>query len=332
MVLRNMRLRQLAQATLSIVVTMLIMSCYNSQSETPDAWDLNDQQRDSVSFSTTHHYSQNYNFVVKADTITLNAEEPSMDISDSAIVVKDDEVVVADILTMPTDTIDSVWVKIARDQFTQGWIHECDLLDGVAPNDPISQFIDFFTDTHRIILFYLLVVVIAAYSIRKLMRRNARLVHFNDIGSFYPTLLALLVASAAVLYSSIQLFNPESWRHFYYHPSLNPFVLPTHISIFITSVWAMVIVCIAAIDDVFRKMPPSAALLYLLGLAAVCAVDYVVFSVSTLYYIGYPLLVLYFIFAIRRYMRHSMQRYICGKCGHTLSRKGRCPHCGTINV
>lgn len=317
---------------LSMAMALLVTACYNSQSETPDAWDLTDQQLDSVSFSTTHHYSQNYNFVVKADTLLLNAEQPSTDILDSTFVIKDDEVVVADIQTISTDTIDSVWVKIARDQFTQGWIHECDLLEGVAPNDPISQFIDFFTDTHRIIFLYLLMVVAAAYSIRKLMRRKARFVHFNDIDSFYPTLLALLVASSAVLYSSIQLFNPESWRHFYYHPSLNPFMLPTHISIFITSVWALVIVGVATVDDVFKKLDITGALLYLLGLAAVCAVDYVVFSVSTLYYIGYPLLVVYYVFSIHRYMHHSMNRFKCGKCGHTLLHKGKCPHCGAMNI
>jgi hypothetical protein len=34
------------------------------------------------------------------------------------------------------------------------------------------------------------------------------------------------------------------------------------------------------------------------GLAAICAVCYVVFSITTLYYIGYPLLVAYYVFAI----------------------------------
>jgi hypothetical protein len=33
---------------------------------------------------------------------------------------------------------------------------------------------------------------------------------------------------------------------------------------------------------------------------AVCAVLYVIFSITTLYYIGYPLLIVYFVFALRR--------------------------------
>ena len=143
-------------------------------------------------------------------------------------------------------------------------------------------------------------IVGGAYGLRRLMRKGAKIVHFNDIPSFYPTLLCLLVASSAVLYSSIQLFSPESWRHFYYHPSLNPYALPWHLGLFVTSVWAIVIVAIATIDDVRHHLPFGQTVLYLGGLAAVCAVDYVIFSVTTLYYIGYPLLIAYIVFAIYR--------------------------------
>jgi hypothetical protein len=210
---------------------------------------------------------------------------------------------VADIKTVPADTIDSVWVKVARDQLTFGWIHENELLAKVSPDDPISQFIDFFSDAHMLIFLAFCVVVVAAYGVRRLMKRGAKIVHFNDIPSFYPTTLCLLIASSAVLYSSIQLFGPESWRHFYYHPSMNPFALPLHLGLFVSSVWAIVIVAIATVDDVTKKLPLGAAVLYLSGLTAVCAVCYVVFSITTLYYIGYPLLIAYFVFAIKRLSR-----------------------------
>ena len=67
-----------------------------------------------------------------------------------------------------------------------------------------------------------------------------------------------------------------------------------------SSVWAIVIVAIATVDDIRHRLPLGEALLYLGGMTAVCAVDYVVFSVTTLYYIGYPLLIAYFVFAIYR--------------------------------
>lgn len=297
-------------------LSLVLTGCYNQGPITPDAWDLTEQQLDSISFYTTHHYTQNYNFVVTGDSLVVVAQQPedmaipdvvSSEIEtvgvemqkDSITLRKNEHIVVADIKTVPADTIDSVWVKVARDQLTFGWIHENELLAKVSPDDPISQFIDFFSDAHMLIFLAFCVVVVAAYGVRKLMKRGAKIVHFNDIPSFYPTTLCLLVASSAVLYSSIQLFGPESWRHFYYHPSLNPFALPLHLGLFVSSVWAIVIVAIATVDDVTKKLPLGAAILYLSGLTAVCAVCYVVFSITTLYYIGYPLLIAYYVFAIR---------------------------------
>lgn len=293
------------------------VACYNRGPITPDAWNLTEQQLDSISFYTTHHYTQNYNFVVTGDSLVVVAQQPeamaipdvvSIEIEsigeeqqkDSITLRKYEHIVVADIMTVPSDTIDSVWVKVARDQLTFGWIHEKELLAKVSPDDPISQFIDLFSNVHLLVFLAFCVVIVAAYGVRRLMRRGAKIVHFNDIPSFYPTTLCLLVASSAVLYSSIQLFGPESWRHFYYHPSLNPFGMPLHLGLFVTSVWAIVIVAIATVDDVTKHLPLGSAILYLGGLLAVCAVLYVVFSITTLYYIGYPLLIAYYIFALRR--------------------------------
>ena len=312
-----MSMRRSFSSFLLFSFILLLTSCYNRGPITPDAWNLTEQQLDSISFYTTHHYTQNYNFVVTGDSLVVVAQQPeamaipevvSIEIEsigaeqqkDSITLRKNERIVVADIMTVPSDTIDSVWVKVARDQLTFGWIHENELLAKVSPDDPISQFIDFFSDVHLLAFLAFGVVIVAAYGVRRLMRRGAKIVHFNDIPSFYPTTLCLLVASSAVLYSSIQLFGPESWRHFYYHPSLNPFGMPLHLGLFVSSVWAIVIVGIATVDDVTKHLPLGSAVLYLGGLTAVCAVDYVIFSITTLYYIGYPLLIAYYIFALRR--------------------------------
>ena len=300
-----------------LFLALLLCGCYNRGPITPDAWDLTRQQLDSISFYTTHHYTQNFNFVVTGDSLVAVAQQPedmavpdvvSVEIQtesgeyhkDSITLLRNERIVVADIKTVPSDTIDSVWVKVARDQLTFGWVHESELLSKVSPDDPISQFIDFFSDAHLLIFLAFCVVVVAAYGIRRLLRRGAKIVHFNDIPSFYPTALCLLVASSAVLYSSIQLFGAETWRHFYYHPSLNPFALPFWLGVFVSSVWAIVIVAIATVDDVTRQLPLGASILYLSGLGAICAVCYVVFSITTLYYVGYPLLIAYYVFAFRR--------------------------------
>ena len=314
---------------------ILLSSCYNRGQQTPDALSLTEAQIDSISFYTTHHYTEGYNFLVHADSLPIIRQLPAEAIIDMPVdtlqLYKKDVVVVADIVTVPADTIDSVWVKVARDEFTLGWVRESELLTGVSPDDPISAFIDFFSDAHLLIFLALIVVVGAVYVLRHLMRRNAKIVHLNDIPSFYPTLLCLLLASSAVLYSSIQLFDPEKWRHFYYHPTLNPFAVPFWLGLFLNTVWAIVLVGVAVVDDVRRRLPFVEAIFYLLGLGAVCAVIYVVFSVFTLYYIGYPLLVAYIVWALRRYRQLPHSRYLCGNCGAELQRKGRCPHCGVVN-
>lgn len=311
---------------LAFLLLVILASCYNHGQQTPDAWDLTEEQIDSISFFTTHHYTQGYNFVMNADSLSLITDE-----GDSLLVKAHDHLVVADINILPQDSIDSVWVKVARDQLTIGWVRESEMLSAVSPDDPISQFIDFFSNSHLLIFLAFVVLVGAAYGLFRLSRRHARIVHFHDIDSFYPTLLCLLVASSATLYASIQMFGPETWRHFYYHPTLNPFALPPVLGLFITSVWAIVIVGVAVLFDLYRRLPLSDALLYLGGLAAVCAVDYVIFSVTTLWYVGYLLLIAYFVFAIWLYLRSSHGRYLCGSCGRELPAKGPCPFCGAVN-
>lgn len=308
------------------VLLFFLASCYNHGQQTPDAWSLTEEQIDSISFFTTHHYTQGYNFVVGADSLFL-----SNDNGDSVKVVRNDRLVVADIDIQPQDSIDSVWVKVARDQLTIGWVRESEMLRSVSPDDPISQFIDFFSNSHLLIFLAFIVMVGAAYGLFRLSRRNAYIVHFRDIGSFYPTLLCLLVAASATLYASIQMFGPETWRHFYYHPSLNPFTLPPVLGLFVSSVWCILIAAVAVVFDLYRRLPWGDAVLYLGGLVAVCAVDYVVFSLTTLWYVGYPLFVAYVVFALWRYHHVFRDSYLCGNCGSPLSTKGVCPNCGAMN-
>ena len=77
-------------------LSLLFVSCYNHGQQTPDAWDLTKQQIDSISFSTTHHYSQNYNFVVNASQLPLADALPDMAF-DTLYVVRGERIVVADI-------------------------------------------------------------------------------------------------------------------------------------------------------------------------------------------------------------------------------------------
>lgn len=279
-------------------------------------------------FTATHHYNQNFNFVVKSDSISLY-ELPDT-VTDSTLIFRGEQLVVAEIKIIPSDTIDSVWVKLARDQMSQGWTRECQLLPNVAPDDSISRFIDTFSNNHQLLFLALVVMVVATYGLRKLHRRDAYIVHFNDIDSVLPTMLVLLVATSACVYATIQNFCPESWRHFYFHPTLNPFVVTPVIGLFVSLVWALIITGLAVVEDVFRRLPFGSGVLYLSGLSAVCAVDYVVFSIFTLYYIGYIMLIVYILFSVRRILG-VLPRYVCGNCGAKIWHLGKCPYCGAEN-
>ena len=298
-------------------------------------WSGTRSKVDSLAFRVKHHYSQGFNFVVIPDSLMLLRQQPEEAVNDmktdSFAVKKGKEVVVADIRILPNDKQDSVWVQIATEDYAFGWIHESQLLKQVVPADPISQFISTFSNIHLLIFLIVISIMGVGYLARKILKKNAHIVHLNDISSFYPTLLAVIVALSAAFYASIQLFAPETWREFYFHPSLNPFSQPLLLNIFLVLVWAMLIISLATIDDVRRLLKSGEALLYLSGLGAVCAVNYIVFSVLTLYYIGYPLLIVYIYYAFRIYLRKIRETYYCGNCGVRLHRKGRCPQCGAVN-
>lgn len=341
--MRSMRPFLLWMMLVPALLVSMLSSCYHER--TPSRFQLKDTletsdtlteaQQDSINFAYQHHYSENFNFVVRADSLVLLRQQPEELVNDmltdSFGVKKGTHIVVADIRIIPNDPVDTVWVQLATEQSDFGWAHEKELLPRVDPDDPISQFISLFSDTHTLIFLVVISLIAVAHLISRQRRKNAKIVHFNDIDSFYPTLLVLIVAAAATFYASIQLFAPEMWRHFYFHPSLNPFSQPLLLEFFLISVWAMLIVALATIDDVLHLLRFNEAVFYLLGLAAVCAFNYILFSVSTLYYVGYPLLFGYAVVAVGIYLRNSRDRYVCGRCGAKLRKKGRCPSCGAMN-
>lgn len=321
---------------IALLCSLFVTSCYQeTKKENTKKELLCEQKQDTLAFVNNHLYGVNYNFVVKTDSLLLVRQQPEEALNnmftDSIRLKKHDHIVVVDIRTISLDAEDSVWVQVARDQETFGWVHEKTLLKQVVPNDPISQFISYFSDTHLLLSLVFVCIISISYLLYYIFKHKAKVVHFNDINSFYPTLLALIVASAATFYSSIQLFAPITWQHFYFHPTLNPFAEPPILAIFLCSVWAMVIVAIATIDDIYHKLPFGEATLYICGLIGICAIDYIVFSITTLYYIGYPLWLLYFVFSIRSQLRNGRPTYRCGQCGSIIRQKGKCPHCGTMN-
>ena len=292
-------------------VVLTFSSCYHrhsSRGQHAALVEYSNKQLDSISFSTTHHYTNKYNFVVAADSLLLIRQQPEEYVSglsiDSFAVKKNCLLVVSDIRMIPQDSVDSVWVQLATEDNDFGWTHESNMLPKVVPDDPISQFIMTFSNVHLLIFLIIIVLIGVAYLVRKIFSQNAKIVHFNDIDSPYPTALVLTVSLSAAFYATIQTFMPEMWRHFYFHPTLNPFAVPRVLGFFLASVWAILILALACVDEVKHRMSMGEGILYLGGLVGMCAIDYIVFSISTLYYVGYVLLIVYFWYAIRAYL-HS---------------------------
>ncbi len=291
-------------------ILLMLSSCYhrhNSHQQHAAMVEYSDRQLDSISFSTTHHYTNKFNFLVFKDSLELMRQQPEEYISglpvDTFAVKKNHLLVVTDIRMVPQDSIDSVWVQLATENNDFGWIQESKLLPRVVPDDPISEFIMTFSNVHLLIFLVVIVVITMAYLVRKVFHSNGKIVHFNDIDSPYPVTLVLLVSISAAFYGWIQSFEPEVWRHFYFHPSLNPFAVPHLLGVFLALVWVVLIVALACVDEVYHRLTFGEGLLYLGGLAGVCALDYIIFSVLSLYYIGYVLLIAYIYFAIRAYRR-----------------------------
>ena len=291
-------------------ILLMLSSCYhrhNSHQQHAAMVEYSDRQLDSISFSTTHHYTNKFNFLVFKDSLELMRQQPEEYISglpvDTFAVKKNHLLVVTDIRMVPQDSIDSVWVQLATENNDFGWIQESKLLPRVVPDDPISEFIMTFSNVHLLIFLVVIVVITMAYLVRKVFHSNGKIVHFNDIDSPYPVTLVLLVSISAAFYGWIQSFEPEVWRHFYFHPSLNPFAVPHLLGVFLALVWAVLIVALACVDEVYHRLTFGEGLLYLGGLAGVCALDYIIFSVLSLYYIGYVMLIAYIYFAIRAYRR-----------------------------
>ena len=327
---------------LFIVTIFCMFSCRYYHTEPNEHWDLTRQQRDSMAFSITHHYSLNYNFSIISDSLRLCSELPQPYIHNGDIHVtpirtdtftlhRDDKIVVADIVPVKTDSTSDYWIKVAHDQETMGWISETELLKSVVPCDPISRFIHAFNNRHILAFIAILGFGAATYIYRRIHRRRIYLVHLNDIHSIYPTLFCLFTATAATLYGCLQKFVPETWAEFYFYPTLNPFGQPFILSIFLTCVWLMLITAHAAIDDVRKQLHREEAVSYLFGLACTSLVLYLFFSLTIRIYIGLLCFPAYAIFAILMYLRHNTNPYYCGQCGQPLKHLGRCPHCGTIN-
>lgn len=271
-------------------------------------------------------YALNSNFRVTADTLWLH----QLPLLDSIPVREGDELLVAEITARKEMEGDSVWVKVARDQETIGWVPERQLLSHIVPVDPISRCIHLFSNSHALPFFLVLAVFFLCFVYRALRRKQIKLIWLNDIDSVFPITLSWLMAAAATLYNSMQHFVPETWERYYYDPSLNPFDLPFVLGLFVLSVFLILLLGVALLDDLFHQTTMEVAFFYLLGLASCCIFLYIFFTYLWVY-LAYVAFIAYSVWCVRRLRKANSYPYACGACGAKMRSKGICPHCGALN-
>lgn len=217
------------------ILTFLVLMCslaVNAQKHYTPAdslLELTPREADSLFFRFSHHYTNNFNFVVVADSCALTAHES--DLIDTCFVYKDDIVAVADI--SQTDS-SQVWIKVFRDQSTMGWMTEDELLENAVPDDGISEAIYYFS--HHIFLLVIVLVFLALIG-----------VVFYKINRGYSILfLSVLLGFAGVLLVVVNCY-PEYWLEYYFHPTLNPFILPGIMMALLTLFWLAVITFVALV-------------------------------------------------------------------------------------
>ena len=281
---------------------------------------------DSVSVMTERSYVLNSNFKVVSDTLWLH----QLPFRDTIPVVKGDQLVVAEFDVHPQDSVDSIWVKVARDQETIGWIQEGQLLQHIVPVDPISQCIHLFSSSHALPFFLVLAAFLFWFVYRAVKRKQIKLIWLNDIDSVFPIIMSWLMAVAATIYNSIQHFVPMTWEHYYYDPSLNPFDVPFILGLFIICVGLIILLGVALLDDLFHQTKVEVAFFYIFGLLSYCILLYIFFTYIWVY-LAYICLAGYSYCSFRWLRRSNRYPYACGACGAKMRQKGICPHCGALN-
>ena len=326
---------------LPILLTILLQALPAIGQESDSLLLLTPEQADSLEFRLKHHYTNNFNFRVKADTLLLVPRDNEL--TDTCIVTYGDLIAVA----LIKEQNDTVWVKLARDQITMGWVNEADLLRSTTPDDGISVIIDRLTGTRAIWMSALLALGLIAFMFytRKRSTRSRRLAdRTSQSGSDTPEAAALafgepeaplLLATTlaiAVIYTGIQTYAPEFWQEYYFHPTLNPLILPGIMAVLLSLVWLLVVVYVALIIAVYRDYYFAPGLRFILRITGLAMLFYLLVSLSSTLVSWWLALVIAIVLAVLVlyiYFRHLRHRYQCPYCGAVLHDKGTCPECGT---
>lgn len=296
-----------------LTLSISLAGCGHSQSSSSDSTflatdsvdslplaQLTAVQRDSLEFRLRHHYGEGFNFRVVADSLPLlpNLETVSSQVLTDVTnwgdtVLRGDLLVVAEVARKESaDSLapDTFWIKVAHDQLTQGWVEESQLLQSVVPDDSISQLLHSLTYSRGIWMSLLVLMGLLGFVIYRRVSVNhdwLSLLRHSD--SWYAPLLISLVVLLAVTYASVQLWVPEFWQEYYFHPTLNPLLLPGVMCWMMVVVWLIIITFIALLIEVYHRYYFLQGLAYVVEVLGMAMVAYLFVSWAAQIYIGYLL-------------------------------------------
>lgn len=293
------------------------------------------QQADSLAFRLTHHYGENSNFEVTADSLILMPRDDDWQ-QEPCVVRKGDIIVVAayrHVSTYEADTLsaDTVWVKVASSQHLMGWVEEQNLLSSVVPDDPISKIIQSTKAIHVVIGKTWIVLLFTLLFAVLLWMKNSFRNLLTGTSSFYSILLLVNAAAYAVLLKTVEHTTPEFLQEYYFHPTLNPLALPFTMSLLVLLVWVSLILFIAEFIDLYSKTGILKALAYIIIHFVLLVVVFEFFLMISSPVFGWFFLIVFTALLLYVYRRYLGCRYVCGNCGASLTSLGTCPKCGAVN-
>lgn len=322
-----------------LLVILLHCSLSFAENEAPTQidWNWTGQTRDSVYFTQTRHYSVGSNFVVVAPKLELNTlPQNSSEISSELCVNKGEEIVVAEIRRIETDSADckTFWLKIARDQQTQGWVNESQFTQATIPSDPISQIIYNLRKSAPWCFLLACVLLSLLYYLQHRVPKGESypFVHLQNIDSVWPVLLVQLNALIGLWYNMLVTYSPAVWDSYYHSPNLTPFQWPFVVALWLIMLWLLPILYIASLDDAAHQMNPAQTLKYSLSLIGVGVGVTILFAWLPSVWLAWALLLVYCWWGWKRWKKRIRYKYVCGGCGRRLQHLGECPRCGKNNV
>lgn len=289
-----------------------------------------------VPYQTGHNDGASDIVIYPNTNMTLDADSVSLELlplkDNYETLYRGQQVVVAEVNIYPEEGADSIQLKLVHNEKVQGWIPQRQVIAKFHSTDSISQILNWL---HKIPQCYVIIpfaLFLLAGIVRYFTGKPVRKVFVDNVRSVYPMFLMLLISVATTLFVTIITEQTSAWHAYRFNPTLSPLDVSGILSVFLACLWLIVVIIIAAVDDIIKESSFGRILFNLLGLLTGCLFCYYLFYYTSLYFDGgYILLVFFAVLFLWNALKGLEKKYRCGKCGTKMASKGVCPDCGSVN-